>query len=152
MAPREIAFSEIKSLVGQELGTSDWHLVTQADVNGFADVTRDHQWIHIDVERAKKESPYGTTIAHGYMTLSLVPYLMGQVWRVKGVKMGVNYGLNKLRFPSPVPVGKKVRAKAKLLGVEDVKGGAQVAVEVTIEVEGSEKPAAVAETLSRYYN
>ncbi len=152
MAPREIAFADINSMVGQELGASDWHLVTQKDVNTFADVTRDHQWIHIDVERAAKESPYGTTIAHGYMTLSLVPYLMAQVWRVSGVKMGVNYGLNKLRFPSPVPVGKKVRAKAKLLGVEDVKGGVQVAVEVTIEVEGSDKPAAVAETLSRYYN
>lgn len=152
MEPREIAFSDIKSLVGQELGASDWHLVTQKDVNTFADVTHDHQWIHIDAERAAKESPYKTTIAHGYMTLSLVPYLMAQVWRVKGVKMGVNYGLNKLRFPSPVAVGKKVRAKAKLLSVEDVKGGAQVAVEVTIEVEGGEKPAAVAETLSRYYN
>jgi len=152
MTPREIAFSDIKSLVGQELGASEWHTVTQKDVNAFADVTHDHQWIHIDAERAKKESPYKTTIAHGYFTLSLVPHLMAQVWRVKGVKMGVNYGLNKLRFPSPVPVGSKVRAKGKLIGVEDVKGGAQVAVEVTIEVEGSEKPAAVIETLSRYYN
>jgi acyl dehydratase len=152
MAPREIAFADIRSLVGQELGVSEWHPVTQHDVNKFADVTHDHQWIHIDVERAKKESPYKTTIAHGYFTLSLVPHLMAQVWRVKGVKMGVNYGLNKLRFPSPVPVGSKVRARAKLAGVEDVKGGVQVAVEVTIEVEGSEKPAAVIETLSRYYN
>ncbi len=152
MVPKEIAFADIKSLVGQELGVSEWHAVTQPDVNKFADVTHDHQWIHIDVERAKKESPYKTTIAHGYFTLSLVPHLMAQVWRVKGVKMGVNYGLNKLRFPSPVPVGSKVRARAKLLSVEDVKGGAQVCVEVTIEVEGSEKPAAVIETLSRYYN
>ncbi len=152
MAPREIAFADIKTLVGKELGASEWHTVTQKDINGFADVTHDHQWIHIDAERAKKESPYKTTIAHGYYTLSLVPHLMAQVWRVSGVKMGVNYGLNRLRFPSPVPVGSKVRAKAKLLGVEDVKGGVQVAVEVTIEVEGSEKPAAVIETLSRYYN
>lgn len=152
MAPREIAFADIKSLVGQELGASEWHEVTQKDINGFADVTLDHQWIHIDAERAKKESPYKTTIAHGYYTLSLVPHLMSQVWKVKGVKMGVNYGLNKLRFPSPVPVGSKVRAKGKLLSVEDVKGGVQVAVEVTMEVQGGEKPAAVIETLSRYYN
>ena len=152
MAPREIAFADIKSLVGKELGASEWHTVTQKDINTFAGVTHDHQWIHIDAERAKKESPYKTTIAHGYYTLSLVPHLMSQVWRVSGVKMGVNYGLNKLRFPSPVPVGSKVRAKGKLLGVEDVKGGVQVAVEVTIEVQGGEKPVAVIETLSRYYN
>ncbi len=152
MAPREIAFADIKSLVGQELGASEWHTVTQKDINGFADVTHDHQWIHIDAERAKKESPYKTTIAHGYYTLSLVPHLMSQIWRVSGVKMGVNYGLNKLRFPSPVPVGSKVRAKGKLLSVEDVKGGVQVSVEVTMEVQGGEKPAAVIETLSRYYN
>lgn len=152
MTPREVDFADIKSLIGQDLGASEWHSVTQKDINGFADVTHDHQWIHIDAERAKKESPYKTTIAHGYYTLSLIPHLMAQVWRVKGVKMGVNYGLNKLRFPSPVPVGSRVRAKGKLLNVEDVKGGAQVTVEVTIEVEGGEKPAAVAETLSRYYN
>ena len=152
MAPREIAFADIRSLVGKELGASEWHTVTQKDINTFADVTHDHQWIHIDAERAKKESPYKTTIAHGYYTLSLVPHLMAQVWRVSGVKMGVNYGLNKLRFPSPVAVGSKVRAKGKLLSAEDVKGGVQVAVEVTIEVEGGEKPAAVIETLSRYYN
>jgi acyl dehydratase len=152
MTPREVNFADIKSLIGQDLGESQWHTVTQPDINTFADVTHDHQWIHIDADRAKKESPYKTTIAHGYYTLSLVPHLMSQVWRVKGVKMGVNYGLNKLRFPSPVPVGARVRAKGKLLNVEDVKGGAQVTVEVTIEVEGSEKPAAVIETLSRYYN
>ncbi len=152
MAPREIAFNDIKSFVGKEIGVSEWHTVTQPDVNKFADVTLDHQWIHIDVERSKRESPYKTTIAHGYYTLSLIPHLMAQVWRVSGVKMGVNYGLNKLRFPSPVPVGSKVRARAKLLSVEDVKGGVQVATEVTIEVEGGEKPAVVAETLSRYYN
>jgi acyl dehydratase len=152
MAPREIAFDDIKSFVGKEIGVSDWHTVTQADINKFADVTLDHQWIHIDAERAKKESPYKTTIAHGYYTLSLVPHLMSQIWRVKGVKMGVNYGLNRLRFPSPVPVGSRVRAHAKLANVEDVKGGVQVTTEVTIEVEGSDKPAAAIETLSRYYN
>lgn len=152
MAPREIAFDDVKSLIGEELGSSDWHLVTQEDVNAFADVTRDHQWIHIDVERAEKESPYGTTIAHGYFTLSLVPYLMAQVWKVKGVKMGVNYGLNKLRFPAPVPVGKKVRAHATLANVEDVKDGIQVTVNITIEVEDGEKPACAIEALFRYYN
>ncbi len=152
MAPREIAFDEVKSLIGEELGSSDWHRVTQEDVNAFADVTRDHQWIHIDVVRAEKESPYGTTIAHGYFTLSLVPYLMSQVWKVKGVKMGVNYGLNKLRFPAAVPVGKKVRAHATLANVEDVKGGMQVAVNITIEVEDGKKPACVIEALFRYYN
>jgi acyl dehydratase len=152
MTPREIAFADIKSFVGKEIGVSDWHTVSQKDVNSFADVTHDHQWIHIDAERAKKESPYKTTIAHGYFTLSLIPHLMAQVWKVKGVKMGVNYGLNKLRFPAPVPVGSKVRARAKLANVEDVKGGVQVTTEVTIEVDGNDKPAAVAETLSRYYN
>jgi acyl dehydratase len=152
MAPREIAFADIKSFIGKEIGVSDWHTVTQKDINLFADVTHDHQWIHIDADRAKKESPYKATIAHGYFTLSLIPHLMAQVWKVNGVRMGVNYGLNKLRFPAPVPVGSRVRARAKLAGVEDVKGGVQVATEVTIEVDGNEKPAAVAETLSRYYN
>jgi acyl dehydratase len=152
MAPREIAFGDIKSFVGKELGMSEWHTVTQKDINTFADVTHDHQWIHIDVERSKRESPYKNTIAHGYYTLSLVPYLMSQVWRVTGVKMGVNYGLNKLRFPAPVPVGSRVRARAKLLNAEDVKGGLQLTTEVTIEVEGGDKPAAAIETLSRYYS
>ena len=152
MAPRAITFDDIKSFIGQEIGVSDWHTVTQDDINKFADVTLDHQWIHIDVERSKKESPYKTTIAHGYFTLSLIPHLMSQVWKVSGVKMGVNYGLNKLRFPSPVPVGSKVRARAKLASVDDVKVAVQVCTEVTIEVDGVEKPAAVAETLSRYYN
>lgn len=152
MPPREIAFDEVKSLVGQELGSSDWHEVTQEAVNAFADVTHDHQWIHIDVERAQKESPYGTTIAHGYFTLSHVPYLMSQIWKVSGVKMGVNYGLNKLRFPAPVPVGKKIRAHATLANVEDVRGGLQITVDITIEVEDGKKPACAIEALFRYYN
>ena len=152
MAVREIKFEDIKSMVGEELGESDWHLVTQEDVNTFADVTLDHQWIHIDPERAEKESPYKGTIAHGYYTLSLIPHLMSQVWRASGVKMGVNYGLNKLRFPAPVPIGKKVRAKATLADAKDVKGGLQVQLNIAIEVEDSEKPACVAEGLYRYYN
>src|SRR3989442_3827581 len=126
MAVRQIELKDIKSVIGQELGVSDWHLVTQPEINAFADATHDHQWIHVDVERAKKESPFGGPVAHGYYTLSLAPYLMGQIWSVQGVKMGVNYGLNRLRFPAPVLVGKRVRARATLNNVEDVPGGIQV--------------------------
>jgi len=133
MAVREVPFDQVKSMVGEVL-------------------TGDHQWIHVDVDRARQESPYGTTIAHGYYTLSLIPYLSSQIWKATGAKIGVNYGLNKLRFPSPVPVGKKVRAHAKLADVQDVEGGLQLQVTTTIEVEGSEKPACVAETVSRLYN
>jgi len=146
-----IDFKSVKSLVGQELGVSDWHLVTQEEINAFADTTHDHQWIHIDVDRAKKESPFGGPVAHGYYTLSLAPYLMSQIWSVQGIKMGVNYGLNKLRFPAPVLVGKRVRARAALSNVEDVPGGMQVTMGITFEVEGSEKPVCVAEGLFRYY-
>lgn len=152
MPPREIAFDNVESLAGEELGVSDWHTVTQADINKFADVTHDHQWIHIDPERAKKESPYGTTISHGYFTLSLLPHLASQVWKATGVKMGVNYGLNKLRFPAPVPAGSRVRARVKLDKVSVVQGGKQLETTVTIEVEGNDKPAAVAESVSRIYN
>jgi acyl dehydratase len=151
MAARVIDFKDVKSLVGQELGVSDWHLVTQGEINAFADATHDHQWIHLDVERAKKESPFGGPVAHGYYTLSLAPYLMSQIWSVQGIKMGVNYGLNKLRFPAPVLVGKRVRARATLNNVEDVPGGMQVTVGISFEVEGSEKPVCVAEGLFRYY-
>lgn len=151
MAARTIEFRDIKSLVGQELGVSDWHEVTQAEINQFADATHDHQWIHIDVARAKAETMFGGTIAHGYYTLSLGPHLLGQIWEVTGVRMGLNYGLNKLRFPSPVPVGSRVRARATLTGVEDVEGGVQVAVSITFEIEGGKKPACVADALFRYY-
>jgi acyl dehydratase len=152
MAVREIEFNDLAGLTGQEIGVSDWHEVKQEDVNLFADATLDHQWIHIDVDRAKAESPYGTTIAHGYFTLSLIPHFTSQIWRVRGVKMGVNYGLNKLRFPAPVPVGSKIRARVRLDEVSPVEGGVQVQSTITIEVEGGEKPACVAQTLSRYYN
>lgn len=152
MATRIVEFKDVKSLVGKELGVSDWHLVTQDEINKFADATHDHQWIHIDVERAKKESPFGGPVAHGYYTLSLAPHLMSQIWAVNGIKMGVNYGLNKLRFPSPVMIGKRVRARATLNNVEDVQGGIQVAVGIAFEVEGSDKPVCVAEGLYRYYN
>ena len=152
MATRIVEFKDVKSLVGKELGVSEWHLVTQDEINKFADATHDHQWIHIDVERAKKESPFGGPVAHGYYTLSLAPHLMSQIWAVNGIKMGVNYGLNKLRFPSPVMIGKRVRARATLNNVEDVQGGIQVAVGIAFEVEGSDKPVCVAEGLYRYYN
>ncbi len=151
MAVRQIELKDIKSVIGQELGVSDWHVVTQPEINAFADATHDHQWIHVDVERAKKESPFGGPVAHGYYTLSLAPYLMSQIWSVQGVKMGVNYGLNRLRFPAPVLVGKRVRARATLNKVEDVPGGIQVTVGITFEVEGSDKPVCVAEGVYRYY-
>ena len=144
------AFSDLKSLIGTELGTSDWHMVTQEQVNMFAEATGDHQWIHVDVERAKA-GPFGGPIAHGYLTLSLTPMLMAQAFGVSGISMGVNYGANKIRFPSPVPVGSKVRLIAKLLQVDDVTGGEQITVETTYMVEGATKPSCVAELLFRYY-
>jgi acyl dehydratase len=141
----------LRDLVGQHLGYSDYVEVTQERVNQFADATGDHQWIHVDVERAKRESPFGGPIAHGYLTLSLGPVLVPQVVRVEGVKMAVNYGCDKVRFPSPVPVGGKVRVGVELLDVSDIEGGVQVKERFTFEVEGAEKPACVAENLFRYY-
>ena len=146
-----ISKDELKAKIGEHVGYSDWLEITQARVDQFADATGDHQWIHVDVERAKKESPFGGPIAHGYLTLSLLPMTLGQVVRVTGFKMGVNYGLNKLRFPAPVPVGSKLRAGALLKDLEDIPGGVQLTWEVTFEVEGGTKPAAVAEVLLRYY-
>jgi acyl dehydratase len=140
----------LKEKVGQHLGYSDWMEVTQDQVNLFADATGDHQWIHVDPERAKS-GPFGGPIAHGYLTLSLAPVLIGQVLRVDGISMGVNYGLNKLRFPSPVPVGSKLRLGATLADVEDIAGGAQVTLDLTFEVEGKEKPSCVAQAVYRYY-
>jgi acyl dehydratase len=142
---------ELKSLVGQEVAVSDWVHISQERVNLFAEATGDHQWIHIDVERSRKESPYGGTIAHGFLTLSLLPMLMESVISMPTSKMGVNYGLNKVRFPAPVPVGSKVRGRVMLMEVEDVEGGAQMTWKVTIEREGGDKPVCVAESLSRRY-
>jgi acyl dehydratase len=141
----------LKALVGEHLGYSEWHEVTQEQVNLFADATGDHQWIHVDVERAKA-GPFGGPIAHGYLTLSLAPMLLQEIMNVTGVAMAINYGLNKLRFPSPVPVGAKVRAGATLAGLEDVGGGVQCTLAVTFETEGGAKPACVAEILFRYYS
>ncbi|MFZ6644406.1 MaoC family dehydratase [Undibacterium sp. TJN25] len=149
---REIhSLQELKSLIGQEVATSDWVEISQERINMFAEATGDLQWIHIDVERAKRESPFGGPIAHGFLTLSLLPMLTANAIHQSDVKMGVNYGLNKVRFTSPVPAGSKVRARMKLLNVEDITGGAQMNWEVTIEREGSDKPACVAESISRRY-
>jgi acyl dehydratase len=140
----------LKALVGEHLGYSDYLTITQDQVNKFADATGDHQWIHVDVERAKA-GPFGGPIAHGYLTLSLGPMFAPQIFNVTGISMGVNYGCGKVRFPSPVPVGSRLRMGAKLLGVEDVAGGAQVTMEFTYEVEGATKPSCVAEVIFRYY-
>jgi acyl dehydratase len=141
---------EVRSYVGKELGVSDWHLVTQEEIDRFADVTGDHQWIHVDVERAR-ESPFGGTIAHGYYTLSLAPRFSYSLFSFQGFAFGVNYGLNRVRFPAPMPVGGRVRMRAKLVGVEEISGGAQLTTELTFEQEGGEKPVCVAESLARVY-
>ncbi|HXU36976.1 MAG TPA: MaoC family dehydratase [Blastocatellia bacterium] len=143
---------ELKSLVGQEVGASDWFEVTQSRIDEFADATEDHQWIHIDVERAKTDSPFHSTIAHGFLTLSLLPHLVSQAVKVQGdFKMGINYGLNRLRFVSPVLSGSRVRARLTLQSVEDFQGSNQITWSVTCETEGGQKPALVAEWLVRYY-
>ena len=142
---------ELKKLAGSDLGTSEWIEVTQERIDTFADATGDHQWIHVDVERAKAESPFGGPIAHGYLTLSLLVPLFAQVLVVSDTAMGVNYGLNKVRFPSPVPVGSRVRLTATLKDVEQVAGGLQLTFSAVIEREGSEKPACIAEPVYRYY-
>jgi acyl dehydratase len=139
----------LKALIGEHLGFSEWHEITQEQINTFADATGDHQWIHIDAERAAA-GPFGTTIAHGYLTLSLTPVLMAEIYQVGGVALALNYGLNKVRFPSPVPVGSKVRAGIALQSVEDVTGGVQITMAVTFEVEGGTKPVCVAEVVFRY--
>ena len=149
---REIAsLNELKGLVGQEVAVSEWIEISQDRVQMFADATGDHQWIHLDVARSRAESPYGGTIAHGFLTLSLLPMLMERSIRMTDVRMGVNYGLNKVRFPAPVPVGSRLRARMTLLEVEDIAGGAQVTWQVTIEREGGDKPVCVAESIARRY-
>jgi acyl dehydratase len=140
----------VRDAVGEHLGYSDWLEITQDRIDQFADATGDHQWIHVDVERAANESPFGSTIAHGYLTLSLVSYFLPQVVEVRGISMGLNYGTDKVRFPAPVPVGSKLRAGGELTDVRDVPGGIQTTMTVTVEVEGSDKPACVAEILSRF--
>jgi acyl dehydratase len=136
--------------VGQQLGYSEWQTVTQDRVNIFADATDDHQWIHVDPERAK-DGPFGVAIAHGYLTLSLAPVLLNQVIRVEGTKFGVNYGCNKVRFPSPVPVGSDLRMGVTVAAVEEVEGGVQVTYDLVMEVKDAPKPACVAQVVYRYY-
>ncbi|HVY88805.1 MAG TPA: MaoC family dehydratase [Hyphomonadaceae bacterium] len=146
---RQVNYSDLESLVGQEVGTSNWHVITQTQVNKFAEATGDHQWIHVDVERATRE--LGHPIAHGYLTLSLLPMLSAQVMRVEGVTRGINFGANKVRFTNMVPVDSKVRLKQKCLAVEARAGGKQVVMESTVEIEGKDRPALVAETISIIY-
>jgi acyl dehydratase len=141
---------ELRRAEGETLGTSEWHEVTQDAIDAFADVTGDHQWIHVDVERAK-ETPFGGTIAHGYYTLSLAPALSAQIVRYEGFAFALNYGLNRVRFPAPLPVGARVRVTAKLASVEDIPGGAQMTLELTFEREGGDKPVCVAQSLARVY-
>jgi acyl dehydratase len=141
---------DLKARVGDELGVSDWHEVTQDAIDQFADVTGDHQWIHVDPERAK-DTPFGGTIAHGYYSVSLIPRFSYELFSLEGVAFGLNYGANKIRFPAPLPVGSKVRMRMTLQDVTDIAGGAQITMLCTLEREGGDKPVCVAETLSRVY-
>ncbi|HEX3654316.1 MAG TPA: MaoC family dehydratase [Pirellulales bacterium] len=152
MEPRVIqGLDELRTLVGQRLGTSDWLEITQARVDAFADGTDDHQWIHCDPERAKRESPYGGTVAHGFLTLSLCNVLSQQVFRIEQVRMVLNYGLNRVRFPGPVRVGSRIRMASDLLEVKETRSGVQMVCKQTFEVEGEAKPACIAETVVRLF-
>ena len=142
---------ELRAAAGTQVGASEWMTMDQSRVNTFADATDDHQWIHVDLEKAK-DGPFGGPIAHGFLTLSLLSHLLAQVYRIDGTKMGINYGLNKVRFTAPVPVGSKIRGVVDITDVEDAKGGAvQVTTRITVEIEGSERPALVAEWITRQY-
>lgn len=141
---------EVRAAVGRHLGYSDWVTVTQEQVDRFADATGDHQWIHVDPERARAESPFGGPIAHGYLTLSLTNLFLPQVVDVQGVSLGVNRGTGKVRFPAPVPVGSRLRAGVELTAVQDVAGGVDTTMVITVERAGSDKPVCVVESLSRY--
>ncbi len=141
---------ELRAAVGDELGPTEWQEIDQKRVDLFAEATGDHQWIHVDPEKAAG-GPFGTTIAHGFLTLSLIPSFTPRLFRVEGVKMGVNYGVNKVRFPSPVPVGSRLRASARVAEVSEVTDGVQLVTRITVEREGGEKPVCVAETVARFY-
>ena len=142
---------ELLDAAGRELGTTDWVTLTQERINKFAEATGDHQWIHVDVERAKA-GPFGTTIAHGYLTLSLCAPFLGELAQVGGISMGINYGIDKARFIAPVPAGSRVRGRGEVVTVTEIAGGVQAVVRITIELEGSGKPAAVVDTVSRFLN
>lgn len=148
--PTEIAFDDLEGMVGKEVGVSDWHTIDQDRVNLFADATGDHQWIHVDVERATKE--LGTPIVHGYLTLSLLPMLGPEIMRVTGVSRGINYGCNTVRFTNMVPVGSRLRGRQTLKEVNEKAGGKQLISEMVIEIEGQERPACVAETITILYS
>jgi acyl dehydratase len=150
MSARQLAFADLPNMAGQALGTSDWMLVDQSRIDAFAQATGDHQWIHVDLERAVK-GPYGATVAHGYLTLSLLPAMAASAFEVSGSRMGVNYGLNRVRFPAPVPSGSRLRAHFELVSCEAVEGGLQLTIGATIEREGSDKPVCVAQMVARRY-
>jgi len=150
-ATRFAGIEDAKARLGQEIGVSEWMLIEQERVNAFAEVTGDRQWIHVDVERAKRESPFGGPIVHGYLTLSLLARFAQECIEVDGIKLAVNYGLNRVRFASPVKVGSKVRARFVLAAVEEIPGGAQLVWQAVIEIEGGDKPACVAEMVTRWY-
>lgn len=145
------SIEELKSLVGQEVGVGAWVEISQERIQLFADATGDQQWIHVDPERCRKESPFGAPVAHGFLTLSLLPVLMASALSLPPFRMGVNYGLNKVRFPAPAPAGSRVRARIALVSCEDIEGGAQFTWGVTIEREGGDKPVCVAESVARFY-
>jgi acyl dehydratase len=142
--------SKLLDIVGQHLGYSEWLEIDQQRIDLFADATGDHQWIHVDPEKAK-DGPFGSTIAHGYLTLSLANLFLPQIMQVDNVSMGVNYGCDRVRFPAPVPVGSRVRGGGEVISAEEVKGGVQVVVRITVEVEGSERPACIIDTISRFF-
>ncbi|MGB5809215.1 MAG: MaoC family dehydratase [Polyangiales bacterium] len=141
---------DLQASVGKHLGRSDWLTMEQDRVNQFADATNDHQWIHVDVERAKA-GPFGAPIAHGYLTLSLVSYFLPQIAEVRGFEFAVNYGTNKVRFPAPVKVGSRIRGSAELISADEAKGGIQAVIRVTVEIEGEERPGCIADTVSLYF-
>ena len=149
---KTISFEELPTLVGQEIGMSDWQTIDQDRINKFAEATGDHQWIHVDVERAKKEMPGGKTIAHGWLTLSLVPRLASTIYRVKQRSRGINYGANRVRFTGPVPAGSRIRLRLKIKEVEKVEGGVRVTNEGTMEIEGGSRPVLVSETIGMVYD
>jgi acyl dehydratase len=143
---------ELRAAVGTELGVSAWFEITQERIDRFAEATGDRQWIHIDPERARRESPYGTTVAHGYLTLSMLPVFIYDVIRLEGVRQSVNYGSNRVRFPAPVPAGSRLRGRIRLIGAEPMQGGAlRATLQTTVEIEGSDRPACVAETMAVHY-
>jgi len=145
-----LKLADLPGSVGQHLGYSDWHVIDQAQINAFADATGDHQWIHVDEERAKA-GPFGTTIGHGYLTLALAPEFVFALLAVEGASLVINYGLNKVRFPNPVPSGSRVRMGAEITGADPIKGGVQLTMTATFEIDGQDKPACVAEVVYRYY-